>query len=806
MKKIFGDKPASTPFNWGDVALCGLIIGLALAYRATNLDHFITADEHNWVYRSALFLQALLTQDWPGTSLWLTPGVTTTWLGALALWPYYLLHQADIAEPLTVWLGSFSRNKIELPILVTMRWTMAGFTALMSGLLYLLARRLWSRPVALGGSLLLLAEAHLLAVSRIIGHDAPVTYFMAAALLAFMLAQPAEGQAFRYGWLVFSAVMMGFAVLSKTISLFLLPFMAAMAGVWFWLRPDSAARKFKIWVITLSVWAGVAWLTFVLFWPAAWVSPLGQTWAVIENAFLSSIGLEDADIQPFWEVPQLGWSYYLVNGAFKLSPVVFVGLGLALVQLIRQGWQMRRESQWWRSLLRSEAVWLLLFGVGFGLFMSFGVKRSPRYILPAFPALAFLAAMSWLAILPRRWEKIGFTGLVMVSLGLTSLYAPYYFTYFNPLLGGPLTAPQTVRLGWGEGLDEVARWLNQQATAPADQLGARYTATIFPFYEGSIASPSRSESDYVAFYIKQSQSGLPRPEILRYFEAQGALHRVTLAGVDYAQIYAGPAMELVSEFNRADFEEVFDEAGEVAETMPANQPNMPLAFRPASIYAQPGLPFTVTVLWPADHLRTAGRTHFTLTLQSETDPSLSWQSAAPVTETAPGLILSQHHFELPADLARQTLFLEAHLQAHLQDKAQPFGSVKVRTMTPPAEFAPLETLFSGQVKLIGYQQDHQNDSLDLTLAWQGWREAANDFTVFVQILNSAGERVAGVDVQPQPGFTELERKEVWLTRYQVPLSDLPPGEYQILVGLYYFAGADIITVGSQTLPTPLLVE
>ena len=54
------------------------LFGVALWLRTSSLAHFVTADEHNWIYRSGLFLNALLRQDWPGTSVWYTPAVTTT--------------------------------------------------------------------------------------------------------------------------------------------------------------------------------------------------------------------------------------------------------------------------------------------------------------------------------------------------------------------------------------------------------------------------------------------------------------------------------------------------------------------------------------------------------------------------------------------------------------------------------------------------------------------------------------------------------------------------------------------------------
>lgn len=786
------------------------LFGLALWLRAANLNHFVTADEHNWLYRSGIFLRALLQADLPATSVWYTPAVTTTWLGSAGLAIHYYLHQPGIDRPFMEWLVAFSRNKIDLEVLLALRWAMALFTAAMVGVVYGLARKLWSRPVALLGALLLLTEPHLLAVSRIIGHDAPLTFFTAASLLAFFYARRqlinrrpsqsrnknltltpppplpvwkrgrrasdgGEGEytlfsgknLMPYGWFALSGLFTGLAILSKAPALILLPF----AGLAALLDVAQNKNRLKPWLAALLVWGLVTWLTFILVWPAAWVNPLGQSWFVISTAFLSSAGLEDADVQPYWSIPDPGYFYYLLNGAFKISPFLMIGLILAAVG----GWlALRRRGVAWPRLLNSELLWLGLFALLFGLMMTLGVKRSPRYILPAFPALAFVAAWGWLRLPLQVKPALLIAGLGLLAVGLTLNYAPYYFTYYNPLLGGSLTAPHWVRVGWGEGLDELGRWLSRQPTALADRVGARYTATLYPFYPGQLASPTSKELDYVAFYIKQTQSGEPAPEILAYFQQYPPLHRVTLNGIEYAQLYPGPAMQPVEK-----------RAGT----------NLPIAYRPHTIYAPIGGNLTVDLLWPLDAAR---RGPVTLALALE-DGEMVWESKAEIANTAPGVRVSRHHFSLPADTARQSYTLTVD--------GQRLGRLKARLMDIPADYEPLSVVMAGQLKLAGIRQQVEGDHLQVDLAWQGWPQAVNDYTVFVQLLDENEQRLAGVDVAPEPGFTTLERKEVRLTHYHLPLPDnRPPGKYRLLVGLYYFAADELINVGAAVLESPVVIN
>jgi hypothetical protein len=794
------------------------LFSLALWLRATDLIHFVTADEHNWIYRSGLFLHAFLQKDWPGTSVWLTPAVTTTWLGSASLALYYQIHEASINQSFLEWLVSLPRNKIDLDILLVLRWSMVLCTSLMITVVYGLARKLWSRPVALLGAVLLLAEPDLLAVSRIIGHDALITFFVTGSLLSFFYAKRLLPQAqiqaqpgflqkvSAYRWFILSGIFAGLAILSKAPALILVPFtgLIAISDIWqaknshIWpqavMHPAETGvqnafctpgrgvhGRLKGWIWALLIWGGVLWLTFILVWPAAWAAPLGQTWAVLSNALLSSAGVEDADIQPYWSTPDLGSFYYLINGAFKISPFLMIGLFLAGIG----SWlKLRSYKTPLLDLINKEFGWLFLFSILFGILMTLGVKKSPRYILPILPALAYIAAWGWLnppinlgqGVLQRFWKAGIIAVLGSLALWLTLNYAPYYFTYFNPLLGGSVTAPKLVRIGWGEGLDELGRWLNARPDAMAGQVGARYTATLYPFYQRAISSPVSDELDYVAFYIKQSQSGYPAPEILAYFENQELLHRVALNGIEYVRVYQGPGMQLVKS---------------------GGQSNLPIAYRPYTIYAPIGGRLTVDLLWPISIPRST-ENDVNLILKSS-DSSILLASRATITEKAPEVSVSTHNFDLPVDIARSILTL------YIDDK--PLGEIKTRLIDLPPRFTPLSIVLGQRLKLAGLHHRRAGNDLWVDLAWQGWPKAANDYTVFIQLLDKNGQRVTGVDVLPERGFTTLDRKEIMLIHYVISLpGDLKPGPYTMLVGLYYFAGGELINVGAVKLPDPVILD
>jgi hypothetical protein len=120
-------------------------------------------------------------------------------------------------------------------------------------------------------------------------------------------------------------------------------------------------------------------------------------------------------------------------------------------------------------------------------------------------------------------------------------------------------------------------------------------------------------------------------------------------------------------------------------------------------------------------------------------------------------------------------------------------------------------------ELIGYDLPLTNlapgGTLSLTLYWQAKAEMENNYTVFVQLLNSNQQVVAQQDFQPQSGgasTTTWLPGEILTDPYTLYLpSDLSPGEYRVITGVYdpltgqrmpASTGEDFAELGTVTIP------
>lgn len=124
------------------------------------------------------------------------------------------------------------------------------------------------------------------------------------------------------------------------------------------------------------------------------------------------------------------------------------------------------------------------------------------------------------------------------------------------------------------------------------------------------------------------------------------------------------------------------------------------------------------------------------------------------------------------------------------------GPLKVPPAAPtlPAGPAPVEVqaIFGDLIKLAGYIPDQLivpvGEPLQFTLIWQALAAPAADYTVFVHLLDSENNLVAGNDIQPvanQYPTTIWSPGESILDSHSLPTTTVPPGQYRLAIGLYH---------------------
>ena len=804
------------------LAFSAVVLALWLP-RGLALDRFVTIDENRWLTRSANFHRALVQGEFAHTYQHGHPGVTIMWLGMAGfLWrsPDYAANVPGEFDWENSEFEQYLRTQAHdaLDLLAAGRAFAVLANVLALALAFLMARRLLGWPVALLGFLLIAFDPFEVALSRFLHLDGLLSSWMILATLTY-LCFLYRGR--RWADLVGAAVAAGLAWLTKTPGIFLMPLVGVMAlielAVYLRQARDQSAWTL-FWrraVAPALLWALLGAGVYVLLWPAMWVDPLGTLQKVI--AVSSEYAVEGHSNPLFFRGEIIngdpGLLFYPLTWLWRSTPVVLLGLLLALF-----GLKTPPESQPALKRLgdRPIVLSLVLMALLFILFMNLGAKKLDRYIVPSYGALALVAAYGW--VTAWRWVSVwrpgwrvalpGVAALVVVAQAALLLPTyPYYMSYYNPMLGGSARAAQELTLGWGEGLDQAARYLIETQDEMATRVSAWYRTGPFDyFYPGTVVSPQYFWfGDYTVSYINQWQRQQPARQLIAYLDELTPEKRIAINGAEYARIYNlreaplpafttdwGEVIRLVSytmPSGNLNYGQQFDIVLQLVNLDPidknlnlllrvVNQDGYELVryeWRPAGI---------ATVDWKKDEL---------------------WQHRTTV-EVAPAA---------PPGLYRiEVAFFDPDTQARLPAVQTRTGSAIGDTLvldylvvdrladTPPQPLDPPVDL-DGKVTLVGSEITfadgaaltsrpiHPGDELQVRTFWRTTGHMAINYTAFGQLIGPDGQVAAQHDAQPLAGFVPTSLwygGQTFIDPYTLTVpAAAAPGDYPLHIGLYDLA-------------------
>ncbi len=760
------------------VRTCTALFLLALIPRLNAFWRgFITPDEPVWVFRAFRFLQAVEAHRWADTFQIGHPGATTMWVGAAAIW---LLRWRDAAAVNThlrwvnrvAWVAPDNGELFAhlAPLLPPARLLMAALTALGVVGVYLFARCLTDRHVALTGVVLLALDPFAIGLSGLLHVDAPAMTFTFLGLLAWMAAlselarRQEKGGAWRRGALAwFAGACAGLGMLSKSPSIFIAIAVGLATMCYLIFVPPT--RRCRPLVMLAVVWT-IGLATALLTFPAMWVDPLGVVRRVygLANRHLDMPhrvsffrGLGGGDPGPL---------FYPTVLLFRLTPVTLVGAALSFVALgCRSGAAGRR-----RALVL--ALWA--FVVGFTAFITIGAKKFDRYLLPVFPALDLLAAVGWVEVVrrlyalrhPRNRLPEQAMAVVMVALWVAQGAVliggwPYYLDVYNPLVGGMGAALRTLPVGWGEGLEQVASYLNRLPGASRRVVAGASPVTLGPLCDCQVLvldDSSRLLADYLLVTALDRQI---YPERMARLIADGQLERVVqVGGREVLWLYAT------------------DYRAEEEHLARYGAPGDVVLCDTATPFARRAPPGTVQVLADADEAQVVEQLNRWTTSHTRLW-YLAYPAASPVTARA--------------------------IRRQLETYATPLDRVNLGYVTATLYILPDKPIFAvdrerfrqmvfGQLALVGGEVVNEPVRADggvrLRLRWRAVATPQSDYAPFVHLIDEASHlRAAGrgeellVDRRYWP--TSAWSSDDWSEgEYWVHFAPgLPPGRYWLAVGL-----------------------
>ena len=111
-------------------------------------------------------------------------------------------------------------------------------------------------------------------------------------------------------------------------------------------------------------------------------------------------------------------------------------------------------------------------------------------------------------------------------------------------MGGARAGAYAFLTGWGEGLEQVADWLNAQPDITGVRVATTQPGALQPYMRDGAQADFASDrlpnrTGYVVVYVRSTQGPL-WPPFDQFYPEEMPLHVVQIHGVDYAWIYQAP--------------------------------------------------------------------------------------------------------------------------------------------------------------------------------------------------------------------------------------------------------------------------
>ncbi len=540
-----------------------LILGALLVIpRVIAIDRFATVDEPYWLTAGSDFYFALGQRAFANTVYDYHPAVTTMWIIALGMLIYFPQYRGFGQGYFDVYKDSLERfllahNHTPLGLLTVSRLVQTVVIVFLLFVLFWFLRRLFGNKIATAGILLASFDPFFLGHSRLLNHEGNLSLIVLISLLALVMHLFFEKKPV---YLLISGAAAGFAQLTKSSSIVLVPLIGLLFLVEIFFHRDVSWRKRVLKnLYEFLTWFGMLGVVYFVFWPGMWVAPGEMLYQVFGNAlsyaFEGSRLSVTGGVQPAEFQPHLSDIVdYIQSVLWRTTPLVWIGALLSLVPLFRQKWEQRFTLI---SIFLIGLLFILLFGIASG-------RNSAHYVLTAYVSLDILAAVGWVygvellsGHLPpgtRRVLPLVVLGIVITAqAGSAFAFFPYYYTYYNPIMEAWQPGRQNPNFGYGDGLELAARYLAQKPEAANSTVIAFYgrgpfsyfypgkTEQLKPVYADAQNVPQLvqilHQSKYLVIYYELEQERDVPANVMRALEGVTPEKVIWLNDIEYIRIY-----------------------------------------------------------------------------------------------------------------------------------------------------------------------------------------------------------------------------------------------------------------------------
>lgn len=551
----------SLKLNQTKIFLALLLLVVTIPSRIIKNDQVFNIDEPWWVISSANFYYAFTHRDFENTYFEYHPGVTNMWIISTAMhfyFPEYRGFGQGFFDQRKPHFEEFLREngKETIDLVRYSRYIQAAVLAVLSLIAFFLLTLLIGEWIAFASIALATISPFFLGHSRLMNMETMLAMFVLVSFLAMQVYLNKERKII---YLIISGLAFGLAQLTKSSSIVVVALVGLMLFVRFLQKEQkTTSSKIQEAIKIFGVWILSAAVIYFVLWPGMWVNPKRMLGEVYGNAFSYAFQgarldvTEDLEPRDFRLENRLdGLTLYLTYWFSGTTFITWLGLIFA-------GFNFFSKEKM-SPLIKQTIAYLFLLGILFiGIFGLVQGRNYAHYIMSSFVALDVIAGIGWgsvwlfaqnkYQILNKTYANTMFVLiLALTQIGFGLPYAPYYFTYKNPLAKQPAT------FGYGEGYNIAADYLNSKPNSQeikayvyngmgtfsylfaGETLVFKRVYLIDESYE-QIVKETKS-SDYLVLYPVIREKQPETEKLFTAFENVTPEKTIVINGIDYVYIY-----------------------------------------------------------------------------------------------------------------------------------------------------------------------------------------------------------------------------------------------------------------------------
>jgi 4-amino-4-deoxy-L-arabinose transferase-like glycosyltransferase len=502
------------------IALAILIFLFAISLRLWNLNTLgRTWDEQSIVEKGYNFVQLASKGDFSNPYWYDNPDhpPLSNYLYGIASIKDFIKYDKNLAPsyPYAKGMAIFQYD------LTYSRLVSVLFSSLAVFLVFIFGVRYFSTFIGFTAATILALLPHFLGYSQLVDHESIITFFFTATVFAYLLFF--EKQTLR--WIILSGILTGISLEIKQSNILLFVLLIAL----FLISKKYFSKTKRIPVKKIILVCGIAALTYFTLWPMPFLN------------FSSFINFTyKMWFQNGGKIPTVLFGHHMGAPIFFYLIAFLITTPTIILLLVALGIFTSYKTKNWIYL-----VILTWFITPFLLSVFHERQQMVRYIIEFYAPLSLLAAIGLDYILQKvkattTTKTFAYLGILIYLLIIAIQISPFYFDYYNELVGGTANVYKhhIFFLGeWGQGLRAPGLYLATHV-AKHSTIGMALNPTHTLYQSPNLIYKlynSHDTYDYVVVnYYDEIRVSFDKNTLNKKYKL---IYSETKSGVDFADIY-----------------------------------------------------------------------------------------------------------------------------------------------------------------------------------------------------------------------------------------------------------------------------